>query len=44
MENPITVAMNFISSKDNDKERVMYSNNDNIKIMIHDKADKQTTL
>ena len=34
----LTIAINFISSKDNDEERVMHSKNDNIEIMINDKA------
>ena len=34
----LTTAINFISSKDeNDDERVMYSKEDNIEIMINDK-------
>ena len=32
--------MNFISSKDNDKEHVMHSKSGNIEIMSHDKADE----
>ena len=36
----LTVAINFISSKANDEERVMYSKGDNIEIMINDKADE----
>ena len=31
---------NFISSKDDDKERVMHSKSDNIEIMINDKTDE----
>ena len=31
---------NFISSKQTDKERVIHSKSDNIKIMINDKAMK----
>ena len=38
----LTIAINFISSKDNDGERVMHSKNDNIEIMINDKADEVT--
>ena len=34
----LTVAINFISSKNNDEERVMHSKSDNIEIMINDKA------
>ena len=33
-----TVKINFVSSKDNDEERVMHSKNDSIKIIINDKA------
>ena len=33
--------MNFMTSKDdNDEERVIYSNSDNIEIMINDKSDE----
>ena len=32
--------MYFISSKDNDEERVTHSKNDNIEIMINDEADE----
>ena len=42
MENSITIAINFITSKDNDKECVIHSNSDNIKFMIYDKADEVT--
>ena len=38
----LTIAINFISSKDNDGERVMHSKSDNIEIMINDKADEVT--
>ena len=38
MEN--SIAINFITSKDNDKEWVIHSNSDNIKFMIYDKADE----
>ena len=34
----LTVAINFISSKNNDEDRVMHSKSDNIEIMINDKA------
>ena len=40
MENSIARAINFITSKDNDKEWVIHSNSDNIKFMIYDKADE----
>ena len=36
----LTIAINFISSKDNDEERVMHSKSDNIEIMINDEADE----
>ena len=42
MENSIARAINFITSKDNDKEWVIHSNSDNIKFMIYDKADEVT--
>ena len=31
---------NFISSKDNDEDRIMHSKSDNTEIMINDKADE----
>ena len=36
----LTIANNFISFIDNDKERAMHSKSDNIEIMINDEADK----
>ena len=39
-KNQLTISNNFISSLDNDEEHVMYSNSDNIEIMINDEADK----
>ena len=36
----LTVAINFISSKNKDEERVVHSKSDNIEIMINDKADE----
>ena len=36
----LTIANNIISSLDNDEECVMYSKNDNIKIMTNDEADE----
>ena len=36
----LTIAINFISSKTNDEERVMHSESDNIEIMINDKTDE----
>ena len=35
----LTTAVNFISSKDNDEERVIHSKGDNIEIMINDKPE-----
>ena len=34
----LTVAINFISSKDNDKEHVMHSKSNNIEIMTYHKT------
>ena len=39
-ENSIKGAINFISSKDIDEERVMHLKSDSIKIMIYDKTDQ----
>ena len=36
----LTIAINFVSSTDNDEERVMHSKSDSIEIMINDKAYK----
>ena len=36
----LTIAINFISSKVNDKERVMHLRSDKIEIMINNKADE----
>ena len=36
----LTLAINFVSSKDNDEEKVMHSKSDNIEIMINDEADE----
>ena len=36
----LTIAINFISSKDNGEERVMHSKSDYIEIMINDKANE----
>ena len=36
----ITIAINVISTKDNDEECVVHSKCDNIEIMISDKADE----
>ena len=40
MEIQLTIASNFISSIDNDEERVMQSKSDNIDIMINDEANE----
>ena len=39
-KNQSKIAINFISSKDNDEERVMHSKSDNIEIMINSKRDE----
>ena len=44
MEIQLTIAINSISSKDNDEERVMHSNSDNIEIMNNDRAVYQSLL
>ena len=36
----LTIANNFISSIDNDEERVMHSKSDNIEIIMNDKTDE----
>ena len=36
----LPLAINFISSKDNDEERAMHSKSDNIEIMIDKKIDE----
>ena len=36
----LTVAINFIPSKDNDEEHVIHSKRDNIEILINDKSDE----
>ena len=38
----LTIEINFISSIDNDEERVMYSKSDNIEMMINNEADEVT--
>ena len=35
----VTIAIKFISSKDNDEDRVMQSKSDNIENIVKDKAD-----
>ena len=34
------MGINLISSKDNDKDRLMHSKSDNIEMIINDKADE----
>ena len=34
------IAINFMSAKDNDEERVIHSKSDNIEIMINDEPDE----
>ena len=36
----MTVAINFISSKDNDEDHAIYSKSDNIETIINDNADE----
>ena len=36
----LKIAINFMSSKDNNEECVMHSKSENVKIMINDKEDK----
>ena len=36
----LTIAVNFISSKDSDEECVMHSKSDNIELMINNKAEE----
>ena len=36
----LTIAINFLSSKENDEEPVMHSKRDNIKIMSNDRIDE----
>ena len=40
MENRLTIANKFISSTDNDKERLMHSKSDNKEIMTIDEVNK----
>ena len=40
----MTIAINFISSKDNDEGCVIHSKSDNIEIMINDKVDEVMKL
>ena len=36
----LAIAINFVSSIDNDEERVMHSKSDDIRIMINDEAEE----
>ena len=36
----LTIASNFISSTDNNKECVLYSKSDNIEMMMNDEGDE----
>ena len=36
----LTIIINFISSKDDDEERVMHSKSNNIELMSHDNANE----
>ena len=36
----LEIAINFVSSIDNDEERVMHSKSDDIQIMINDEAEE----
>ena len=36
----LTIANNFISSKDNDEEHVMHSESDDIEIIMNDQTDE----
>ena len=38
----LTIAINFTYSKDNNEERVMHSESDNIEFMTYDSADEVT--
>ena len=40
MKIQLTIAINFISFKDYDKERVMYSKSDDVEFMSYDNANK----
>ena len=40
INNQLTIVINFISSKDIDKECLMHSKSDNIETMIYDKVDE----
>ena len=42
MKNSINIAVNFISSKDINEERVMYLESDNMEVMAYDKAGEVT--
>ena len=36
----LTIAVNFISSRDNDEEQVMHLESDNIEVMTHDNVNE----
>lgn len=36
----LTIAVNFISSRDNDEEQVMHSESDNIEVMTRDNVNE----
>ena len=36
----LTITIKFVSFKDNDEEHIMHAKNDNVEIMINEKADK----
>ena len=38
----LTIAVNFISSKDTDEEQVMHSKSDNTKVMTYDNVNEVT--
>ena len=38
MENQLTLAINFIPSKDTDEEQVMHSKSNSVAVMINNKA------
>ena len=39
-KNLIMIAANFVSHRETDEERVMHLKNENIEVMINDKADE----
>ena len=40
MKIQLTIAINFISSKDNNEKRVMHSKSENIEIIVYGKVDE----